>query len=34
MPEITAQAVGYRELKVNEDFTGMQGNESKFTVCT
>ena len=31
MPEITALAVGARELKLNEDFTGKQGNGSKFT---
>ena len=29
--EITAQAVGSRELKLNEGSTGVQGNGSKFT---
>ena len=28
-PEITSQAVGARELKLNEDFTGIQRNGSK-----
>ena len=29
--EVTAQEVGARELKLDEDFTGIQGNGSKFT---
>ena len=30
-PEVTAQVVGARKQKLNEDFTGKQGNGSKFT---
>ena len=32
-PEITAQVARGRELKLSEDFSGIQGNGSKFAAC-